>query len=416
MTLKDITKVLRLDSHHAMERFTVVFLSMTLGMGVICTGAFASSVENAKINIADTAIYNPSFINSLTSEKGEIAGVYTNEDKTKAFILLKRDNTATMSTDARDYSTFVTAARKKGNPTHLNADPAGAFYVFGNTGYYGLYMVNNLGFQKQALDIIVRENEPIAKKNEEVESVYEKDDTSFSKFDQSRIYVNPGATDTIEIEALESDEAPSPVELYSQTVTMAKEQEIKKKLDSDLSAMKEQLAKISEYKKRLEREGVIVPEDPEDIRGDSIVENEDGTLKLETAYVMPKGYDFDWRSSSVSKGYLQYLKTAEDISDEAFFIRKRNEIPDTIPAFDDWRLTDGTAIEDLNTGSGTDRYTSLKSTIADFQSAQQDYRNMKSQYQINDLESLLMLENQQNGLAGSATINTGEQALKVYSR
>lgn len=418
----ELKKKLYLDRHHKMERFSIVFLSLCALMIITLAGGFMSYVDNSKVTIADQAIYNDTFVTSLSAQEGHIVNVYTSKDKTRAFVLLKRENVGSMSTDANDYQVFVTYGSQVGNPQGFRSVPAGAFYMFGSTGYYGVYLVDREGFRKQVLDIIIREDTELTDKQDEAISDYADDDASFSQFDQTRIYVNPGATKTQYAKVLDQEGAPSVMDIYSQTVSRAAQAEIEKQLDEDLATMKKTLAQIDEYTRRLEREGVIVPEAPVYVGSDSITEDKDGNLKLETSYTLPSGFDFDWRQGDISTGWLQSLKTAEDTSDEAFFQRKRREgqqakdeqasQPDQI----EWRMTDGTAVKDLDTGSGKDRYSVLQAAIDDLTSAWSEYLSEKQAYQIDHLGALLELEALQNTVPRTSTINDDAKAFTVYER
>src|SRR5699024_12312406 len=71
---------------------------------------------------------------------------------------------------------------------------------------------------------------------------------------------------------------------------------------------------------------IVPPEVPKQIAGDRVTgspaqKSQKSTLDLETSWVSPSGFDFDWRSGSVDEGYLDDL-VPEDESKGSYLAKK----------------------------------------------------------------------------------------------
>ena len=194
--------------HKRMETFAVSFGILIFGILVVTIVSFGMFIQQQNNTLSSKAIYTTDFSTSKTNIPGTVVGVYASEDRTKAFILMKFDDVKSISTNANNYQVFMTGINGQKRRETLKSSPAGSVYVFGNSGYMGIYLVNNEGFPTQILDIVVRANAELVKKSDNVSSENTNDE-SFSNYDQFRIYANPGATDATVLKCLSNGDAPA---------------------------------------------------------------------------------------------------------------------------------------------------------------------------------------------------------------
>lgn len=426
--------LLRRGSHYKMERFTVMFAVLLVCIGVVGGMCMQRDFSNQGDTIQTKAKYNSTFTTSKTDIKGKVIDVYASKDRTKAFVLYQFENVADVSTDANQYRSFLTAASVQGNSKTIKGKPAGSIYVFGNTGYMGVYLVNDEGFKPQVLQLTIRSLKELKANNlTKSKSDQAKTDPSFTENDQFNIYANPGADDATNIACLNSQSAPTVTDLFNETVGKTMEKELKSKLVEDLNQMKASLTKINEYSTRLtKQDGVQLPNTPELVAGDSITVDDNGTKdnqdddKFVTKFgkIATGGYDFDWQHGHVGDKWLNKLiaKTnSPNMTPEQYFamqVKARNS-NNANSAGDltniKWLMKDGTPLDDLNTGnSDTGRYTNINKDCQNLVNAWQDYIRIKVQYQTTDLEKLLALDAVSGVVGGTASINTDDRAVMVY--
>lgn len=428
--------MLHRGSHYKMERFAVMFSVLVVCIGVVGGLCFHRDFRNQDNSIQTKAKYNEEFTTSKTDIKGKVIDVYASKDKTKAFVLFQFEDVSEVSTDANQYRSFLTAASVRGNSHTIDGKPAGSIYVFGNSGYMGVYLVNDEGFKPQVLQLTVRSLKEL-KTNDaqpsQSQSEQAKTDPSFAENDQFDIYANPGADDATNIACLNSNQAPTVTELFNQTVGKTMEKELKEKLVEDLKEMKASLTKVNEYSARLtQQDGVQLPEPPELVAGDSIKVDNNGTKdnqkddKFITKFgkIAAGGYDFDWQNGHVGDGWLDKLiaKTGSpNMTPEQYFsmqvkARSGDDVNSAGNLTDiQWMMKDGTPLEDLNTGnSDTGRYTDINKDCQNLVNAWQDYIRAKVQYQTTDLEKLLALDAASGVVSDTASINTDDKAVMVY--
>jgi hypothetical protein len=399
-----------------MERFSVTFFSLVLILVVVCSFAFASWTADRNVTLGDRALYTTEFNTSKSNASGKVLEVYANKDKTKAFCLFQFDDISRVSTDAKNYQAFLTACTLDGSLTDLVSKPAGSLYVFGNTGYMGIYLVNSSGFETQILDVVIRANAEIVP----YDSTNYSDDTqdaSFLEYDQFRINFNPGAAGVKPLACLDADKAPSASDFYLQTVIALSESEAKEALDAKLAELKADLAAIDEFEARIVRDGLQIPATPVAIAGDSVSEDENGILSLETSFVVAKGFGFDWRTSDVETGYLKFLRGT--MTNEQFFAKKAKEESgdnDFRTTDLEWLLKDGTDLEDLNVQGGepSEQYKTAQADTQALIGAWTKYYQDKTAYQVDLLGGLLDIEYTIDFVKASSTVNTSENVILCY--
>lgn len=412
---------LKLGPHYRMERFSLLFCVMVVGILVTTVSCFVAHVQTQNTTLGEQAIYSTEFETSKTGVSGKVIDVYSSEDKAKTLLLLKFDDTKVVSTNADNYQMFLTGASVEQNKQTLDGVPSGSIYMFGNTGYMGIYLVNKDGFGPQILDLVVRCNSELqTNASEDVDE--EVEDKSFVDYDQFRVYFNPGASKAKHLDCLDGSKAPSIKDFYNEAVITPQEDEIHAQLETQVNNMRVSLNQIHEYEERLETEGITVPAEPSVIAGDKVITNDDGSYTYKPATVLPGGYDLDWQHTSVVDGFIKGLIEKTDSPnmtvDQYFAMMTREANADASGNKLDtnnieWQLNDGTLISSLSDGKSS-RYTKYMEMCNDLANAWRTYYNQKVDYQREMLGSLLDLEVSKDSILTSSSVNTSENALQCY--
>ncbi|WP_405829085.1 MULTISPECIES: hypothetical protein [unclassified Streptomyces] len=429
MGIKDkalaFSRKFKLDSHHAIERFGV-FFSIFAVTGAISIGASGVSAYQAeRDSLSQTALYTRDFRTSKTNLEGTVDGVYTNESGNKALVMMHFSPTAQISYNAADYRAFLL-----GSDTSLNSEPVstsgikGSLYAFGSTGYIGVLLNADRPFDRQVLNLTVRANaELTAPGAEQKQSGKLAGDETFSKYDQWRVFFNPGASGVQKIAALN---APTfdPAQAYYGVALKGKETEARNALDQKLVEMRANLTQIRSYTSDLQTtkiDGLFLrpPTVPASIATDKITgvsaaEAKDGvpTLALQTKHVAPGGFDLNWRTGNVYDGYLDALTPAGQ-SYAQFFTKKRDEGSDpTSQQVSDmqWILSDGTSLtKDYQSSDVTMR--PLMNIMNNLSQAYQNYSRNKSKYQSDLSLDLLRLDVSLRDVQSNSTIRDDKDFL-----
>lgn len=412
---------LKLGPHYRMERFSLLFCVMVVGILVTTVSCFVAHVQTQNTTLGEQAIYSTEFETSKTGVSGKVIDVYSSEDKAKTLLLLKFDDTKVVSTNADNYQMFLTGASVEQNKQTLDGVPSGSIYMFGNTGYMGIYLVNKDGFGPQILDLVVRCNSELqTNASEDVDE--EVEDKSFVDYDQFRVYFNPGASKAKHLDCLDGSKAPSIKDFYNEAVITPQEDEIHAQLETQVNNMRVSLNQIHEYEERLETEGITVPAEPSVIAGDKVITNDDGSYTYKPATVLPGGYDLDWQHTSVVDGFIDDLIAKTDSPnmtvDQYFAMMTREANGDASGNKLDtnnieWQLNDGTLISSLSGGKSS-RYTKYMEMCNDLTNAWRTYYNQKVDYQREMLGSLLDLEVSKDSILTSSSVNTSENVLQCY--
>ena len=296
-------KKLKFDKHHRFEWFGVGVVALAIVMLFISISAFVVQTKQNNENKANRVIYTQKFGTSLSGLKGQVEKIYRSDDKTKVFLLLHWDSgsSAKLSLNSKNYQMFLTGATTSGSEIKgeylQHESVTGGFYVFGSSDYMGIYLIDSNGFPSQLYDLVIRCNSQLVTKSDIKEGAKDENGDvkdTFSLFDQFRIYFNPGANDADKAEFLNKNSW-SATDAYEECVTRDQEKTMRDKLDQDLVTINNDLTQISEYRERLEAQGVVVPDDPEAIRGDVITneataDSADKVLTYKPSYVfIPPG-------------------------------------------------------------------------------------------------------------------------------
>ena len=414
--LNTLMSKLKLDKHHKIEQFGVLFICLMLCFAIVIVSCASAKVKASNTAMTEDAVYSTEFVSSRTGTSGDVINVFTSKDKTKTFVLLKFDDITSVSRDAATYQMFLTGATPSGGRSKLKSEPAGSIYFFGSTGYMGVYLINNSGFEKQILDLTVRCNKELTSVDEE--NITTEYDESFKKFDQFKVYLNPGGTKASSLDCLDSDTTPTAYDLYEQSVVIPQELEIKQILDDDILTLQTDLSLLEDRTNNLVRQGVHVPELPAVVSGDVVLTEteEDNTVRtFKPSTVIAKGYDFDWHAGSVHSGYSNVIDT--NGLTIAQYLDKKNMESDkgfTVKDLGDWYMNDGTLVDDMNSGSSSARYNQIVNDISLYEDILTTYYKDKQKYQVEDLRNLLLLEVDSHSVESDCTVNVSENVLQCY--
>lgn len=422
------SKKFKLDSHHAIERFGVFFGIFALAGVIVLGGSGASAFQAHRESLSHTALYTPKFETSKTGLGGTVDGIYTNESGNKALVMMHFDSRAAISYNAADYRAFLLGSNTKlSSETVETSGIKGSFQVFGSTGYVGVLLEADQPFKRQILNLTVRANAELSYDENSSEAPHDEvsGDETFEKYDQWRVYFNPGASDVNHIPSLDAMNF-DPAQAYYDIVLKDTESEVRSKLDKKLIEMRTNLAQITSYTADLETtkvDGLFLrpPAVPASVDGDKVVgesaseaKNGKSTLELKTDYVVPGGFDLNWRSGNVYDGYLDVLVPSGQSYIE-FLSEKTKE--DQSSASEDisdmqWILSDGSDLKsDYQASDVTMR--PLINVMNNLSQAYQDYARSKSQYQSDLMLELLQLDVQLRDVQSNGSAQSGSDFLTI---
>ena len=397
--------------HYKIERFGIMFTGLMLCMCVLMGSVMHhKSVVDAN-RLGDQVQYTTETTMSLSGNKATVEGIYLDSDQTEAFVLLKWEDPSILVSNANEYRMFVTGVDTRGIYTDLYSHPMGSIYMFGSTGYMGLYLTDAARFPTQVISVIVR----CASTMYTQPNVPTYSDSSFNDYDQFEIRFNPGAAG-FEPAAFLDEDRMSLYDIYEGTVIAGKEDVIKETLESDLAQMDTTLTQINQFVERIESTTtengfVIVPDAPMPIRGDKIETDENGNKRLVTVTDLAGGFDFDWRNLSLRTGYLdsvvpegmtatKWLQLQVDAAEQTATVGIN---VDKLS----WYWSDGTKYTGANKLE-QDRLDRIASDIASLKQAWMEYYRLKFDYQITQQYALLQLELNARDVIQSYTINSDD--------
>jgi len=439
--IQSLRASLRLDAHHATERFGIVVSIFAVTLILLVTGGIASAVSNNAAKTSETALYNASFKTSQTNISGKVAGVYVSPDRTRSLVLMQvgDSDASKMSADAKNYQSFITGSDSSLGQHALDSAISGQVVVFGTTGYMGVVVNSDRPFSKEILALTMRANSKLVYNSDgpaqqQLSRTDLKDDASFAKFDQWRVFFNPGASGAQTSAAVSNaSTAFSASDAYYDLVVKAQEQELRKKMDADLAKMQVDLAQINEYTAQMATTQVggvhiVAPKVPAQIAGDKITgkpANASDPLVLHSEWTAPAGYNFDWRAGSIKTGYLNQLVPKGDsyvkyLADHA--AQAGSQGTDGVTArgatsFNAsdlvWKLSDGSDLATDYSGSNN-TMKPLSDVMNNLVQAYQTYYNDKVAYQTQDFNQLIALEVSLKNVDSGASINDTKSAVQSY--
>lgn len=444
----------KFNNHLRYERFLRTFVISFIFLMASLIYCLRVDQVKARELFSNKALYTADFSSSKTSTGGDVVGLYGNKDRTRAFLLLKFQDPSLISADSSKYSMYMTPTAVRKNSQKFDNDVLAGVYVFGNSGYVGLYMVNSGGFDKQILDLTLRLNSELsAQKDENVNMVA--DDASYRKFDQILLRINPGAKNVTEIATLNSKNTPDVMKLYNEIISLKRESDVKVEMADALDEMRLSLNKINEFGDRLDNiDNVEVPKLNKYIYGD-VISKKKSDKKIKDNYIILSetdvdkkeklrnlqkvkynykfnntfegGYEIDWQKNSITNhSFIEDSMKKDDVtdlnSDQYFAYKKDKQLVDNndgknMSAIDsdyEWTLKDGTNISDLNISETSSRYESIMSDINNYTDACTNYLMLKRKYQTELSQKLLSIEADANTISDTASVNINKNVLTLY--
>lgn len=445
--LKEIRKRFKLDSHHGAERFGIFVGAFALTGALVFGSAGASSFQNSREVLGDTALYNTQFTTSKTELMGQVDGVYSSADDRRALVMMHFEQDSPISYNAADYQAFLLGSTPSMTSKPVSTDGvSGSFHVFGSTGYVGVLLDAEEPFDKQILNLTVRANAELAYSAEDVaaqaaeeagveddggvvaEDGEENTDASFDQFDQWEVYVNPGAAEVEEIPAL--DEVTfDPARAFYDVVLSKREDQARAVLDQKLLEMRADLNQVEAYTedlKNTEVDGVrlMMPEEPSLIAGDEVTGQsakeagtEEATLALESDTVVAGGLALDWREGDVYSGYMDELLEPGQTTSQFLAAKEQETLDATSVASEveslEWKLTDGSNLAvDYQSSDVTMR--PLINVMNNLTGAYTNYGNHKTEYQTTLTTDLLAVEIDMRDVRNNGSVNSSEEFLTIY--
>jgi hypothetical protein len=413
------------SNHYRIERFSVFFLILFIGLSSVTGFAFYKYLDKQRINLGNQAMYTVDTVSSITNTPVTIIGVFASKDKTKGFIMGRIEDMTNMPTDASKYSVMLHGLSNDGkNIVKSKSVPYGSLILYGNSGYFGLYLVDHNKFPSQISNAIIRvQSELFAKNADTSEADGGSLADSFSKYDQFQFAFNLGASETVSLQCLDSDTEPNADSFFKEAVLAFSEGSYKEALETDLTNMDAQLKRIAEYSDRLTKiDNVVLPALPDIMKNDTIV-NDNGKYVLNTNSHIADYLDFDWRTKTLTKSdsYLSEVmpKYKDGYTDSNKFLAdatanfKASGYPSF--AYDDWKLKDGIYLSELSVADGTNnKYNAIKKDCDMFVQAVNSYIAMKADYEFSHRIGLLYLEDTLNSVNGMSTVNSGDDLIRVY--
>ena len=428
---------LKLGKHYGIERFGVIFLGLSGCMVLLMSTIIIGKVKSDHQSLTGRTVYISSFSMSKSGTEGQVVSMSTNEDYTKAFVLLHFDSMSNISLDANDYQLFLTGTNLSGAKKTLLSNPSGAVYVFGSTGYVGFYFRDVNGFPEQLTNVVLRCNKDIVNSDVTVGP----DSDSFTKYDQAKFVFNFHGEWSHKADFLKDDTL-DVNKMYNELLISTKESDIKAQLRDDLKSMNQKQSIMTEYMNRLDSDGLTIPSVPSEIANDKICakgfngkiltwsqdngayQDEDGywykdsdyQYYLDTDYVVPGGYDFNWQDGSVEDGYFKDV--AKDETWNSFLANqtKKQAEPSTFTTDVKWYNKDGSEFvyDSEAAENGDTQMATTNSDITTLVNAWSAYFDLKKQYQTTDMGQLLYLERDAEEAVSNYTVNMDDDVITIY--
>lgn len=393
-----------MNKHKKIERFMFSFFSILIPLILMSFVSIYNKFGVDKNTLSSRAVYTTEAVFSRTNQTGKVVGVYTNEEKTRGMVLIKFDNGVNISSSASDYKVFTTASNLKRGKENLSSKPEGSVYVFGTSGYIGLYFVNNAGFESQIFKSTIRMEKEFKTVDEKVVKGKEVSGESYSKYDQADFYYNLGASQATKLTTLENADF-SVQDFYVEALGTKVNNDKVAQINERLNRMSKLMLQIREMKSRLESTSVdntklVVPDIPNEIKSDNFSGSGDSILYT-TDYVYPGGLNFNVKDVDLKTGYFKSINNSkinpDNLSVSRFLVKLKNEQSNAtyLSKYEPkWTMSDGSKLEDFVKNIGVDNaaVSSMNDNIQTYVNLVNAYLTDKIAYQTGDLRDLLSLD------------------------
>lgn len=457
MDFEAIKRRLCLDAHHKMERFCIIVILLVAVLMSVWGIGMKKKADLEKLYLSSAAVYTTDATFSLTKDKFYVQDLYCDKDRTKAFILMKsakdKDSMDNLPTDASDYKVFMTA--DKGSK--IEGVPKCGIYIFGSTGYIGLYFVDKAGFSDAMYNIILRNTRIIANGVTPAES-----GSHWDTFNDLQIFANLNGMDATPAEFL-NDEQPDIQNIYSELILKESMEKVIYDLNDLLVDMNSRMYRINDYGRRLREHKIRVPVLPTAIANDYVSDkvedsqnnpvdfnvtmfddigqflsgnnyyniilstDEDGNsdkyktsdLYLSTNYVFPGGLQVNYQDISIRNGILDKVMPA-GMTFQEWYQSKRDEkseyaqrVDYKLSPTDRWSWEDGTDFV-VNNSYITPEEKEIQTLIRQYCNEVNALYEDKKSYQQEKLIEFARYEYEAKNAAGVFSISVSDDNLTLY--
>lgn len=418
----------KLTSHHTIERFGIMVAFLLISFLIVGTGAGVSAFTSTRHDRDNTVLYTGEFTTSKVSRSGETSGVFVNDDKSQALVLMKFTDIAAMPKDASQYATFLTGYTFGDTKRYITQPVSAQTIVFGSTGYMGVLFTSDRPFEPMVYTLTIRNKANITTGEErmsenEIQNRYG-GDTTFAEYEQWRIGFNPTADQAQPLKTLNSYDV-QPSELYNELLIAPEEHKLREEAQKDLETLKADLnaiesAETSVLKTKVDNISVTMPPMPRFIQGDKIEGNEpsgsdpvaSSTLSLKTDNVFPGGWDYNWRDGSVEEGYLDdIVPQGQSYVDFLQAHKDEDNSADTSVGNIVWTLSNGEPLTEDTEGGPLQPLVDAK---VELEGAMEKYLTDKEKYQKDTLGGIIDLEVQMRSVESASTVNASAEDFEVY--
>lgn len=389
-TLKGLRDKLKLGPHHKMERFSILVSTSLLFLLMFTGTAFFNHRSDVQALSTSQAVFTDKFKFSLSDQSGTVEGIYGNEEKTDAMILIKMNNPQEMSSDPNNYQLWVTGQKKP-----LKVQPDITFSLFGSTGYGVIRFKSEEPLNREIMSVTIRSYSDLSSS---VGGGAGKDlDESFNEYDQARIFVNVGAENVEIIDGFKAGED-DPTKLYIGLIAKDEEALIQEEIKEITKELGKLLNREKEYSNRIINMGYIPPETPSFIKGDYV--DEEGIFRPATT--MNLGHKIDYWSKSIEDGYLSQV--IGDLSEYAEYSKKHSlqgydvdgdeDINEDVPYIDILQHNDGSELDTgtVITGTSSSVEVDVKDSLESLLTTWRSYTSSKVKLQKDLLNKLIVLD------------------------
>ena len=393
-----------MNKHKKIERFMFMFFSILIPLVLMSFISIYNKFGVDSNTLSSRAIYTTEAVFSRTNQVGKVVGVYTNEDKTRGMVLIKFDDGVNISSSASDYKVFTTASNLKKGKENISSKPEGSVYVFGTSGYIGLYFVNNAGFESQIFKSTIRMEKEFKTVDDKVVKGKELSGESYSKYDQADFYYNLGASQATKLNTLANADF-SVQDFYVEALGTKVNNDKVAQINERLNRMSKLMLQIREMKSRLESISIdntklVVSDIPNEIKSDNFSGSGEDIL-YSTDYVYPGGLNFNIKDVDLKTGYFKSINNSklnpDNLTLSRFLVKlkKDQENSTYMSKFEPkWTMSDGSTLEDFVKNIGVDNaaVSSMNDNIQTYVKLINDYLTDKIAYQTGDLRDLLSLD------------------------
>lgn len=377
--------------------------------------------EFHRTNIA----YTDSFTMSLSGTKGNLKYVFTNADRTQCFLLLRMNNMDVVSLNANDYQVLITNADFNGKYKGFKKNSGeskmtGDIYVFGSTGFIGIYLESPEAFTNSLKWLTLRcYNSATTNKDSYVRYA-----SSDYEYDQGHIFFNPGAENRLVVDFLENHKPGEPFDptlIYQQVFTVFEEKTQRQGILDFYTSLNNSMAKISSHYSRLvDTYNVDMGDLPDYVKGDYFKDIEitdaQGNVvhtynKFMPATVVPGGIEYDWYIGNVIDGYYKNVPNTNGLSINDYLgenVRKNEKAAEIDWEYVDFYFKDGTKVP-----VGEDNISTYDKSVIDelelYEKAIDEYLELKTTYQQVQLPDLLRLERDSTSAISFYSVNNSTE-------